>query len=145
MIYLDSVATQAGHAFERTGSDIYDASILSQWVIQSWTGVGSLAVELLGGALHGSLLERYMCRLTLAYYMDGDVDRAWDEFVAVMNATNNVESTEMCSICYEEIGFGVQLQCNHTYHDRCISKWFMKHTTCPMCRYDVIASYISET
>ena len=145
MIYLDSVAIQAGKVIDGSGRDIYDASMLSQWVIQSWTGVGSLALELLSGALYGSLLERYMCRLTLAYYMDGDVEKAWDEFVSVMHATTNVESTDVCSICYEEIGSGIQLKCQHEYHDECISKWFMKHTTCPMCRYDVIASYISET
>ena len=145
MIYLDSVATQAGNASERTGSDVYDASILSQWVIQSWTGVGSLTAELLQGALYGSLLERYLCRLTLAYYADGDVEKAWDEFVSVMHATKNVESSEMCSICYENIGDGVQLQCEHVFHDECISRWFLKHTTCPMCRYDVLTSYIPET
>lgn len=138
MIYLDSVAIQAGEVIERTGKDGYNARMLSQWVIQSWSGVGSLAMELLGGSLYGSLLERYMFRLTLAYYMDGDVERAWDEFVCVMHATTNVESTDVCSICYEEIGIGVQLNCQHEYHDECISKWFVKHTTCPMCRYDVI-------
>lgn len=145
MIYLDSVATQAGNAFERNGSDVYDARILSQWVIQSWTGVGSLAAELLSGALHGSLLERYMCRLTLAYYMRGDVDKAWDEFVAVMHATTHKDSTDSCPICYEEIGYGIQLRCKHVYHNDCISKWFNTNTTCPMCRYDIIEPYIPDT
>lgn len=139
------MATQARIVFERNESDIYDAHILSQWVIQSWTGVGSLAAELLLGAMRGSLLERYICRLTLAYYMEGNIEKAWDEFVAAMHATTHKISTDMCPICYEEIGSGIQLKCEHVYHSDCISKWFDTKTTCPMCRYDIIESYIADT
>ena len=145
MIYLDSVARQAGNEFERNGTNIYDARVLSQWVIQSWTGVGSLALELMNGALYGTLLERYICRLTLAYYLEGDVDKAWEEFVAAMHATEPVESSDTCCICYENIGDGVQLKCRHEYHSACIDTWFMKKTSCPMCRYDIIQSYIPNT
>lgn len=141
MIYLDSVAIQAQHMSEMQGLSIYSANILAQWIIQSWTGVGSLAVELISGALHGTLLERYMCRLTLAYYMEGDVEKAWEEFVAVMEAITEVETTLECPICYEDIGEGVQLKCKHVYHSGCIDTWFMKKTSCPMCRYDIIKGH----
>lgn len=141
MIYLDSVAVQAQHMSEMQGLSIYSANILAQWIIQSWTGVGSLAVELISGALHGTLLERYMCRLTLAYYMKGDVEKAWGEFVAVMDAISEVETDAQCPICYEKIGEGVQLKCKHAYHSDCIDTWFMKKTTCPMCRYDIIKGH----
>ena len=141
MIYLDSVAIQAQHMTEIQGLSVYSANILAQWIIQSWTGVGSLAVELISGALHGTLLERYMCRLTLAYYMGGDVEKAWGEFVAVMDAITEVETNLECPICYEEIGEGVQLKCDHMYHSECINTWFMKKTTCPMCRYDIIQGH----
>ena len=140
MIYLDSIAIQAQKLTE-DGMSIYSAEILSQWVVQSWTGVGSLAAELFLGAIHGTLLERYMCRLTLAYYMDGDVETAWDEFVAIMNATTEVETNLECPICYEEIGEGVQLKCDHMYHKDCIHTWFENKTTCPMCRYDIIKGH----
>lgn len=139
MIYLDSVAKQAKNMTEIEGLSVYSAGILAQWVIQSWSGVGSLAVELIYGSLHGTLLEKYMCRLTLAHYMDGDVEKAWDEFVAVMDATSEVETNMTCPICFEEIGEGVQLKCDHMYHSDCIHTWFMKKTTCPMCRYDILS------
>ena len=139
MIYLDSVAIQA----ESHCIPLYSAETLSQWIIQSWTGVGCLASELIYGTLHGSLLTRYMCRLTLAYYLDGDVEKAWSEFTAVMNSTTEVESSLTCSICYEKIGGGVQLKCQHEFHEECIQAWFEKKTTCPMCRYDILSSYIA--
>ena len=137
MIYLDSVAIQAQHMSETQGLSIYSANILAQWIIQSWTGVGSLAVELISGALHGTLLERYMCRLTLAYYMEGDVEKAWDDFVAVMDAMTKVETDTQCPICYEEIGEGVQLKCKHVYHSDCIDNWFINNKNCPICNQNV--------
>jgi len=141
MIYLDSIAIQAQNLTEH-GLSIYSAEILSQWIIQSWTGVGSLAVELMYGSLHGTLLERYMCRVALAYYMEGDIETAWNEFVTVMGAISEVETNMQCPICFEEIGEGVQLKCEHMYHRGCISTWFNSKTTCPMCRYDVIKGHI---
>ena len=41
-----------------------------------------------------------------------------------------------CSICFETIcrKTGGHLMCGHYFHNRCISKWFMDTTTCPMCR-----------
>ena len=138
MIYLDGVSIQAHQAFLESGIAIYNAEQLAQWIIQSWSGVGSLSLELMKGALHGTILERYMCRLTLAHILNTDIDQAWQEFTAVMEATPPVETDSTCSICFENIGEGVQLKCNHVFHDHCIGKWFMKKTTCPLCRYDII-------
>ena len=144
MIYLDSVAVQAKNEYLRSGNGIYSAQQLAQWILQSWTGVGSLSLELLKGSIHGTLLERHMCRLTLAYIMNTKVEEAWNDFVAVMEAFTEVETDEMCPVCFEEVGSGVQLQCGHAFHEECISTWFMKKTTCPMCRYDILTSYISN-
>lgn len=146
MIYIDSVAIQAQQMIEIHGLTIYSANVLAQWVIQSWSGVGSLALELFYGSLYGTLLERYMCKLSLAYYMEGNVEKAWDEFVAVMECTEEVETTETCPICFEEVGSGVQLKCRHMFHERCIHTWFERKTTCPMCRFDIIndVSQMSE-
>ena len=144
MIYLHSVAEQAAALADDEGARTYDASRLSKWVIRSWSGVGSLSLELLDGALNGTLLERYLFRLTLAYLMDDSVDEAWNDFVAVMDSTENVETNETCPICIEEVGTGAQLKCGHMFHEVCIGTWFMKKTTCPMCRYDILTPYISN-
>ena len=66
------------------------------------------------------------------------MDKAWDELVTVMDATSEVETDTQCPICFEEIGDGVQLKCQHGFHEECIQTWFMKKTTCPMCRYDIM-------
>ena len=141
MIYLYSVAVQAAALCE-SGQCTYDAATLSTWVIQSWSGVGSLSLELLDGALNGSLLERYLFRLTLAFLMDECVEEAWVNFVSVMEATESVVTKETCSICFEEVGSGVQLKCEHSYHECCIGTWFRKKTTCPMCRYDILSGKV---
>ena len=138
-----SVAVQAAALCER-GQGSYDAARLSKWVIQSWSGVGSLSLELLDGVVNGTLLERYLFRLTLAYLMDECVEEAWKDFVYVMEATEQVETNETCPICYEEVGTGSQLKCGHMFHEQCIGTWFMKKTTCPMCRYDILTPYISD-
>ena len=40
-----------------------------------------------------------------------------------------------CVICLEDInGNNKTLQCGHTFHKKCIKKWFKKNNTCPTCR-----------
>ena len=136
MIYLDSVAIQAAQ-LDDTGERVYNAEKLSMWIVRSWTGVGSLTVELMQGARYGTILQRFMCRLTLAYLMDEEVDRAWIEYVNVLDAMQTVDAEGDCPICFESMDEGVQLKCSHVFHELCLSRWFMETTTCPMCRYDI--------
>jgi hypothetical protein len=48
---------------------------------------------------------------------------------------------ENCSICYchyckdEEIFI---LQCNHSFHKKCVKEWLLKKKTCPYCRQSVL-------
>lgn len=50
-----------------------------------------------------------------------------------------VLGTEECSICYEDLIIEVvELECKHIYHKVCIDKWLQDHTTCPLCRNDLI-------
>ncbi|XP_037475046.1 RING finger protein 215-like [Triticum dicoccoides] len=49
-------------------------------------------------------------------------------------------TTDDCAICLDGLEGepAVQLPgCPHAFHRRCISTWFSKKTTCPMCRDDV--------
>ena len=47
-----------------------------------------------------------------------------------------------CSICLDTIKVGEfekNLECNHTFHKKCIDRWFKKdNDSCPMCRLKVI-------
>ena len=54
--------------------------------------------------------------------------------------TQDSEETWVCSICCEnseeeEIKEErVITKCNHTFHSKCLKKWVVQKTTCPMCR-----------
>lgn len=51
-----------------------------------------------------------------------------------------IESKESCSICYDIYQVGqfkrVLEKCNHTFHKKCVDKWFVSHPNleCPLCR-----------
>lgn len=43
-----------------------------------------------------------------------------------------------CSICYDPITKETgkaELSCSHTFHLKCLSKWFLKNENCPCCRH----------
>jgi hypothetical protein len=47
-----------------------------------------------------------------------------------------------CSICLEEFKQGEyyrKLECTHTFHKKCIDRWFKRdHSDCPLCRKKII-------
>ena len=45
-----------------------------------------------------------------------------------------------CCICGDNIGtneIAKTLVCNHTFHKKCINKWFKIKFTCPLCKHDL--------
>ena len=53
-----------------------------------------------------------------------------------------ITSMYQCPICIEEFCCGQYqrtLECNHTFHKKCIDKWFKKDKNdCPMCRTKIL-------
>lgn len=48
-----------------------------------------------------------------------------------------MENKSCCSICLTNIRKNSQrktLTCNHSFHMKCIWKWLVKTSTCPLCR-----------
>ncbi|KAL3154418.1 hypothetical protein ABBQ32_013890 [Trebouxia sp. C0010 RCD-2024] len=45
-----------------------------------------------------------------------------------------MESGNQCSICQDPMTDPIKLRCNHIFCDSCISEWFERERTCPMCR-----------
>jgi hypothetical protein len=45
-----------------------------------------------------------------------------------------------CPICYDVITSKCKkvLSCEHVFHKGCVQKWLQSHTTCPMCRAQVV-------
>ena len=46
-----------------------------------------------------------------------------------------------CSICFEPSNQSdINIPCGHSFHNRCITEWLLKKTSCPLCRdclYDI--------
>lgn len=54
---------------------------------------------------------------------------------------NDPTLNEDCSICLDKFNVGFYkriLECGHSFHKKCVDKWLKTHTTCPICRKDVI-------
>ena len=48
-----------------------------------------------------------------------------------------VDQDDPCSICMSMLKKGdniCKIGCNHMYHTECISTWYIKKPTCPLCR-----------
>uniref|UniRef100_A0A8B9F9F1 E3 ubiquitin-protein ligase RNFT1 n=1 Tax=Amazona collaria TaxID=241587 RepID=A0A8B9F9F1_9PSIT len=53
------------------------------------------------------------------------------------------ESDDICSICQAEFQKPILLICQHTFCEECISLWFNREKTCPLCR-TVIADHVNK-
>ena len=43
-----------------------------------------------------------------------------------------------CSICIGAVQHGFLLECGHSFHNKCITRWLLKNETCPVCRKQII-------
>eukprot|EP00252_Welwitschia_mirabilis_P024122 TRINITY_DN7034_c0_g1_i1.p1 TRINITY_DN7034_c0_g1~~TRINITY_DN7034_c0_g1_i1.p1 ORF type:complete len:490 (+),score=-23.63 TRINITY_DN7034_c0_g1_i1:251-1720(+) len=61
--------------------------------------------------------------------------------------THNKEITE-CAVCLNDFEDEEQLRllpkCGHAFHPECIDMWLFSHTTCPVCRTNLVPSDISN-
>lgn len=53
------------------------------------------------------------------------------------------DSTQICQcpICLDTIHNGdriIKLECDHSFHERCITRWCNRHNNCPMCRRPIV-------
>ncbi|NWW82223.1 RNFT1 ligase, partial [Climacteris rufus] len=53
------------------------------------------------------------------------------------------ESDDICSICQAEFQKPILLLCQHTFCEECISLWFNREKTCPLCR-TVISDHVNK-
>jgi hypothetical protein len=56
------------------------------------------------------------------------------------------DDNDICSICMEQYIFldviKPLLQCQHTFHKKCINEWLKRKSNCPICRSDVLIDEI---
>ena len=48
-----------------------------------------------------------------------------------------ISSNDVCTICLEPCLNGVEIECGHKFHKKCIEKWTSLNKTCPNCRVSV--------
>ncbi|XP_074969497.1 E3 ubiquitin-protein ligase RNFT1 isoform X3 [Phalacrocorax aristotelis] len=53
------------------------------------------------------------------------------------------EADDICSICQAEFQKPILLICQHTFCEECISLWFNREKTCPLCR-TVISDHVNK-
>ncbi|CAK4168065.1 unnamed protein product [Aphanomyces euteiches] len=63
------------------------------------------------------------------------------EYGTYVTPTELVEAgTPECSICYDTMQVPVQLSCSHMFCEECVSEWFDRERSCPLCRADVAST-----
>ena len=57
----------------------------------------------------------------------------------------NIKKPEECIVCYSNLDKNsVKLECGHSFHKNCITKWLYKSMTCPMCRAEIKQQTLTE-
>ncbi|KAF2076926.1 hypothetical protein CYY_001764 [Polysphondylium violaceum] len=56
------------------------------------------------------------------------------------SAEQVAESGDHCSICQEKMVSPIVLRCNHIFCEDCVSQWFEREKTCPLCRSPIQAA-----
>lgn len=52
-----------------------------------------------------------------------------DEYIEI-----DIDPSQDCCICLEEMQKGIKLTCNHILHKECMKKWHQIKQSCPLCR-----------
>ncbi|GLU14802.1 hypothetical protein SLE2022_313500 [Rubroshorea leprosula] len=96
---------------------------------------------------YGSLFSSLMTGLYLTFKLTSAVEKVQSFFTA-LKALSRKEvpygayatseqvnaAGDLCAICQEKMHAPILLRCKHIYCEDCVSEWFEKERTCPLCR-----------
>ncbi|CAN8248362.1 unnamed protein product [Cochlearia groenlandica] len=96
---------------------------------------------------YGSLFSSLMTGLYLTFKLTSVVEKVKSFFTALKAlsrkelhygsyaTTEQVNAVgEMCAICQEKMQTPILLRCKHMFCEDCVSEWFERERTCPLCR-----------
>ena len=69
------------------------------------------------------------------------------QYISSVNEAEIINS-EKCVICLDDYEYDNnvgKLRCEHKYHQKCIERWLMEKTICPLCKYNVLSSNDDES
>ena len=71
-------------------------------------------------------------------HIDTNIGVESDMNLVCKQITENVAEDDICAICMDPLEFfvteeRVSILCNHKFCKPCITAWFAKHKTCPLC------------
>lgn len=52
----------------------------------------------------------------------------------VMESMQVIAAGDLCAICQEKMHAPILLRCKHIFCEDCVSEWFERERTCPLCR-----------
>ncbi|WOL12563.1 RING finger and transmembrane domain-containing protein 2-like [Canna indica] len=96
---------------------------------------------------YGSLFSSLITGLYLTFKLTSVVDKV-QSFVSALKALSHKElhygsyatteqviaAGDLCAICQEKIQVPILLRCKHIFCEDCVSEWFERERTCPLCR-----------
>ncbi|XP_020268653.1 RING finger and transmembrane domain-containing protein 2-like isoform X1 [Asparagus officinalis] len=96
---------------------------------------------------YGSLFSSLTTGLYLTFKLTSVVEKV-QSFLAALKALSRKEvnygshatteqviaAGDMCAICQEKMHTPILLRCKHIFCEDCVSEWFERERTCPLCR-----------
>ncbi|RAL52003.1 unnamed protein product [Cuscuta campestris] len=96
---------------------------------------------------YGSLFSSLMTGLYLTFKLTSVVEKVQSFFSALKalsrrdihygaHATSEqvIAAGDLCAICQEKMHAPILLRCKHIFCEDCVSEWFERERTCPLCR-----------
>ncbi|XP_074311951.1 uncharacterized protein LOC141647596 [Silene latifolia] len=96
---------------------------------------------------YGSLFSSLMTGLYLTFKLTSVVEKVQSFFASIKalsrkevhygaHATSEqvTAAGDMCAICQEKMHAPILLRCKHIFCEDCVSEWFERERTCPLCR-----------
>ncbi|KAG8377153.1 hypothetical protein BUALT_Bualt09G0138900 [Buddleja alternifolia] len=96
---------------------------------------------------YGSLFSSLMTGLYLTFKLTSVVEKV-QSFITALKALSRkdihygsyatseqvIAAGDLCAICQEKMHAPVLLRCKHVFCEDCVSEWFERERTCPLCR-----------